>query len=334
MKKGLFCRLFPILLLALAMAPGVGCGTIGKVTSATTSFTRSLYQKVRPSAAADSSGLKKRVFVLPPLNQSDLDGSRVQQIMDDFIARLEKDKGLLVKRMTEAPPSTTKLGSPDFGIVTDPDLAKAAEEEGMHVLITTVFSPFEIVAKKRGIWPFRKVKRDLEASMVVNALDVANGTLFFSHLESGTVRIQEDEEKDLWEDEVTVDEKKLATFDRDVLKRINPKKYNKMWAEIVKDQVSEVRRGLRGHPWSGRILSFDGKTAIVNAGRDVGVSSGKVFEVFERGDPVHSVTGRSFFLVGEKVGEIKTVAVQDRYCSAVPLSGEGIRAGHIVRAKQ
>ncbi|MBW1912210.1 MAG: hypothetical protein JRI43_03360, partial [Deltaproteobacteria bacterium] len=76
-----------------------------------------------------------------------------------------------------------------------------------------------------------------------------------------------------------------------------------------------------------------GKTIIISAGEDVGLSAERVFEVFGRGDSIRSASGRSLYLLGPKLGEIKTVKVMESYSSAVPLAGEQFRPGQVIKLK-
>jgi hypothetical protein len=200
----------------------------------------------------------------------------------------------------------------------DPDLAKRAEEMCMNVVITIVISPFEIRRKKTGIWPFRKTKTEFEVSMVVNALDVTNGTLFLTNLESKRVKAQE-------EGDFLVLEGKEPRIDGAALDKALPK--------IVKAQTSAIAAALEDHPWSGRILSADEDGVMISAGTDIGLKAESVFEVFARGEPIRSASGKSLFLLGPKVGEVKTVQIMESYATAVPLGEARFNAGQVIRIK-
>ena len=188
----------------------------------------------------------------------------------------------------------------------------------MNVVITVVISPFETRSKKTGIWPFRGTKTEFEVSMVVNALDVTNGTLFLTNLESERVRAQV-------EGDFLVLEGKEPRIDEAALDKALPK--------IVKAQASAIADALQDHPWSGRILSADKEGVMISAGHDIGLKPESVFEVFARGEPIQSASGRSLFLLGPKVGEIKTVEIMETYAAAVPLGEARFNAGQVIRIK-
>ncbi|MBN1105948.1 MAG: hypothetical protein JXL84_21235 [Deltaproteobacteria bacterium] len=292
------------------------------------SAAKSVYQYLnepamsRPSSIkSDKSGLKKKVLLLPCLNQTDMEQKRFEEITRTFTALVEKDNHLLMEGTEEPIPTTVKIRSPRFGILTDTDVAKRAEEMGIHFLITAVLNPFELRLKRAGVWPFRKVKKEVEMSMVVNAVDLVNGTLFLTNLESEKTEFVLDQ--DLIEEEgIKMD-----------IPKIDDKTFMSLWTRILERQASVLRKSLRDQPWTGRILSSDGKSIVVNAGSSVGLSTGRVFEVFGRGEPIRSASGRSIYLLGPKVGEIKTVEVREHSASAEPLSEARYIPGQVIRAK-
>ena len=98
----------------------------------------------------------------------------------------------------------------------------------------------------------------------------------------------------------------------DPLSHIGEKKFKNALAEMVENQASAITEVLKEEPWSGKILSVDGKLLVINAGRDVGLITGSLFEVFGKGESIQSVNGRSYYLLGPKMGEIKTTRVRLR----------------------
>ena len=166
-----------ILLLSLAWFAAGGCTT-----------TKKLYGKISP----DSSGLKKRVLVLPFWDQAGLGDKKLEELTDQFLSLLNKDGAFVVEKGQRGSGLTDRLRSPEFGIVTDPQMARKADQMGMNVMLTAVFSPLETQRIKTGLWPFRKIKDETEIAMYVNAFDVINGTLLVTRLESVKIRTAAD----------------------------------------------------------------------------------------------------------------------------------------------
>lgn len=317
MKIGMMRSIFLVILLSLFLM-NAGCSTTKNLYRKISKSSRSTYQKITfQNRAADS--LRKRVLLVPFMDQAGLGEKRLASMTATFSSLLEKDGHLILHRAETPIPTTRKIRSPGYGIIIDPDQAKRAEEMGMNVLLTVIINPFEFHSVRAGIWPFRHTKKEVEISIFVNALDITNGTLLLTHMESRQFRIHEDLME--WEEE---DENELR-------RNIDEKDLEKALAGMVEDQAETLNRNLKTHPWAGRILSVEKENVIISAGKDVGVAPGNVFEVYERGEAIRSHTGRSYYLLGAKVGEVKAVQVMDSSASAVPLSEETLKAGYLIR---
>jgi len=303
--------LLPLVLCIALLAAG-GCAT-----------TKRLYGKISP----DSSGLKKRVLVLPFWDQAGFGEKKLEELTDQFLSLLNKDGAFVVDvvergKLASAVPD--RLRSPEFGIVTDPEMASKADQMGMNVMVTAVFSPLETQRIKTGIWPFRKIKDETEIAMYVNAFDVINGTLLVTRLESVKIRT----EADIFdEDDEDAEPQKIKP-------EIDEKTLDKSLSEIVEQQAAEVGSALRERPWLGRIVSSDPSGVIINAGSDVGVLPGTVFDVLGPGETMASAGGKTLILPGLKVGEIKvTEVMKDRALTSV-LEGSSFKPGQVIRFKK
>jgi hypothetical protein len=321
MKKGKICFLVVLL---VGLIPWAGC-----------SSTKSFYRGVMPGKTYTD--LKKRVLFLPIMDQAALGEAKVAALTSQLITLLDEKGNFLIVSPTNPVPASAKIRSPGYGVVMDPDQAKWAEEKGMNVLMTTVISPLEVQRKKKGIWPFRKFRRELEISMVVNALDVTNDTLLLTHLESRKIKLpalDELEESD-FEFDPEYYEKRMQTRHTQRFKpsEINKEEFDEAWVEIIKDQASTITDALNEYPWSGRILSVDSETVVINAGQDVGLTEGYAFEVFSKGEPIVSGTGRTFHLLGQKAGEIKVTKIMNQHAFAVATEGGSFIPGQIIRSK-
>jgi hypothetical protein len=305
-------KLFLLLLLCLAMFLAGGCAT-----------TKKLYNKMSP----DTSGLKKRVLVLPFWDQAGLGEERLEQLATQFLSILNKDGVFVIERVRRIPGVADRVRTPEFGIVTDPEYARRADQMGMNIMLTAVFTPQETQRIKTGIWPFRKIKDETEIAMYVNAFDVINGTLLLTRLESVKIRTVPDIIDEDWEEEENPEPQKIKP-------EIDEKTLAKSLSEIVENQAAEVSSALRERPWLGRISSSDASGTYINAGSEVGVKPGNVFEVLGPGETIASASGRTLSLPGSAVGEIKvTEVMQDRALVSVP-EGASFKAGQIIRFKK
>ena len=307
---GFFLLFFLFISFALS-----GCGTTKKV-----------YTKIMPSKPL----LKKRVMVIPPLDQARLGAAKVQELMENFITLLQGDGNFLIHQPAKAIPASVKTRSSRYGIVLNPEMADRAKEMGMDVLITAIIHPYEVISEKKGIWPFRKVRRELEVSMSFNAVDLTTRTLLLNNLESIKLKIPKTSD-DL---AVLRIEGQINEETDDPLSLINEKEFQKAFSKIVKRQASVVAEGLNKDRWSGKILSVDGNSLMINAGSDVGLTTESVFVVFDKGKLIRSPDGRSYHLLGPKIGEIKPLKIMEKTASAVPLVGKGFKPGQVIEIKK
>ncbi|MFC1533008.1 hypothetical protein ACFL7M_06550 [Thermodesulfobacteriota bacterium] len=312
MKRESFTKLL-LLILLFPLINGIGCGTAKSVYRLSTETAKSVSDKIRPAKKAV---LRKKVLVSPIMNQARIREEKAAQFTDAWVNLLKKDGHILVTVSKGIIPSRAKIRSPQFGIVTDPEFIKNAEDMGMNVLIICILNPFEVTVIKSGIWPFRKLKREVEISMSVDAMDITNGTLFISNIEIEKIKIQiedSEEQENRWE----IDYKMLDD-------EISP---------ILKRQASTILDTLNRQPWTSKIYLSDNKTIRINGGKDIGITEGNVFDVFGKGETIKSLSGKEFSFLGTKVGEIKSAKVMEDFSLAVPLNDEQFEDGQVIRLK-
>jgi hypothetical protein len=300
MKRDIFFRLiFPIAFLFLIL--GAGCGT-----------TKSVYKKVRFKETA----LKKRVLVLPLLDQAGVGEAKTAELTAKLVELLKEGEHLLVYKGELPTPSRQRMRSLKFAVVIDPALIENADRMGMNVLVAGVLNPSEMTVSKWGWWPIQGIKRKIEVSLLLNAYDIIDGTLFLTHLETRKIKVSTDNPG--WEEgNPKIDETELE----------------EELSDILEDQASKIRDELEDQPWRGKIMSVDGETVVINAGRDMGVTNGNEFQVFSKGERIRSVSGKYFYLLGPKVGEIKTVEAMDSHTKAATVTGGPFKPGQIITIK-
>jgi hypothetical protein len=295
------------------------------------SYSRSIYESVVGSSSeslydlgfSGAPVLKKRVLVLPFLDQAGLGREKVDKFTEIFLSQFNQEGHYLIRMGSLPPGSGARIGVPEFGIIAGPEEATKAADMGMNILISAVLSPENVRTRKKGIWPFRRVVADVEIPMIMNAFDVVNGTLYLTHLES--VKI-----------ETTVEEFD-PFFDEDPGKlkySLDPKQVEQAYAQILERQARALHRKLRGQPWMGRIVAVDSRGAVINAGEDVGLKPGAVFEVLGKAETIQSAAGKPVSLLGPRIAEIKVTELKEDRALATPLSDLQVQAGQIIRIKR
>jgi len=301
MKRGIFFRLiFPIAFLFLIL--GAGCGT-----------TKSVYKKV----TFKETTLKKRVLVLPLLDQAGVGEAKTAELTAKLVELLKEGEDLLVYKGELPAPSRQRMRSLKFAVVIDPVLIENADRLGMNVLVAGVLNPTEMTVRKWGWWPFQGIKRRVEVSLLLNAYDIIDGTLFLTHLETRKIKVSTDNPG--WEE--------------GGIPKIDETELEEELSDILEDQASNIRDELEDQPWRGKIMSVDGETVVISAGSGSGISNGSEFQVFSKGERIRSVSGKYFYLLGPKVGEIKTVEVMDSHTRAAGVTGGPFKAGQIITIK-
>lgn len=296
-----------------------GCGYSRSVyESMSDSFTNSY-----DSIFADSPVLKKKVLVLPFLDQAGLGQEKVEQFTQVFLSHLNEGGHYLIQRAPEPPPPAGKSREPAFGIAADPEQAKRAAEMGMNVMITGVVSPQNVKTRKKGIWPFKKVVADVELPMIVNAYDVVNGTLLLTNLESVKFETKVDEFDEMFDDEPGT-----------LRYELDPEKVSEAWGKILERQAAALHKKLSAQPWMGWILSVGSEGAVISAGKDVGLKEEFVFEVLGKAEVIQSAGGRPIALMGPRIAELKVTEIQERQALTSPLKDAELQAGQIIRIKR
>jgi hypothetical protein len=299
MERSFFARL-AIAVLIFTSLYMTGCSTLKSISPGVSS--------------GNKSALKKKVLVAPVINMADLNDQKAAQMTETLLNLLKKDDSLSITLLKEFKSSQSAVTSSERGVVIDPELIKKADEMGMNILVTHILEPLNYTAKKRGIWPFRKLKGEYEVAMLVNAVDIINGTLIDSSRDTDRIKMgpvpEGQKTPPLWGEEAL----------------------NEVLNDLLKSQASTLLDALSRQEWREKIALEGGKIKI-NGGADIGITKGSVFEVFGRGEPVNSVTGKEFYSRGMKIGEINVTDVFEDHSLAVPSGDRVFENGQTITLK-
>jgi len=284
------------------------------------SGTASLTRKILPDSWADKilpgqPNLKQRTMVFPFVDQAGLGPEITGKYSRRFYELLQSSPNLLLSEPPDGILSTMAIESPQFGVVTNSSLVDFAESMGMNDLVIGVLNPVDTSIRKSGIWPFDSWKKFFGISIAVNVIDTASKTLLLTHLETKEFPVDLEEAEEL-DEKAFIDE--VST---------------KSYPELIKEQAEVVAKELHRQPWTGTVLAVEDKTIMINAGKEVGLEEGKLFDVFARGKTVSSGSGRAIYLFGEKIGMIKVTSVMETHSLAEPVSGGPFEPKQFVRFK-
>lgn len=303
----------PFLILLILLFTGLGCGAVKSTYKLGQRTAKSLTNRLRPG---EDPILKKRIFLPQLIDQAGISKGGVAQTTDHLIALLQKESNLTVKALSGSMPVSDNINSPQYGVIIEPSLIKKAEEAGADVLLLGIINPLESTVKLTGIWPLRKVKREIEISVALNALKITNSTLFLTNLETRKIKIEEAELEA--QDSKTIDFRYLA----------------EPLYDIMEDHADELIDELNRQAWEGKIaFTPDGRLRI-SGGSDIGIVKDQIFEVFGDGEIIIAADGREFQTRGKKVGELRAGSVMWDYTIMVPFDGKNFKEGQIVKVKR
>lgn len=302
-----------LFIVSLPLVCGTGCGTARSALELSKDAAKEVSEKILPGEKAV---LKKKVLISPVMDQAGVEDEKISMLTGMLEDTLAKDH-LIIRTLSRGPaPSRAEMRTPQYGVVIDPDLVSKAEEMDMNVLITCILNPFEIETKKSGLWPFHRVKKEIKVSISLQAIDITYGTLFFNRLEIRKFKVDNDESEE------------------EEIRRIDDEKLNKELSSMLDDLSSDLLDSLHTLPWSGHIEHVDEGLLKVDGGSDIGITEGHVFEVYGKREEIQSVSGKSYYFLGPKDGEIRVKEVEEHYSLAVPLDEKQFNEGQIVRIKR
>ena len=258
--------------------------------------------------------LNKQTVVFPFLAYAGFEHSHTAQATENFIDLLKKSPHILADHPPKGMELSEGIKSAGLGVATCYDLVNEAENLGINALITGVFDHISITTKKTGLWPFRKLNKIYDVSLIINVINVNSRALLLSRLESEEVILPLD---------ITKGQKENEIIDQ-VLQKALP--------SILNRQASAVISSLETEPWKGKILSMDNGSIKINAGKIAGAHPGSRFEVFDREGAINSLDGRSLEFTGKRIGEIKAASTTETYSLAVPIEEGEFRTGQIIKS--
>jgi hypothetical protein len=298
MNKKLCTLLIKIYLSIILLA--AGCAT-----------SRSLVYKLLP----DNDWPKKKIMVMNANDLSGIDSNNTTDLVSEELTDILEEMGSFnVFRHNSEKPIFFKSGKP-----IDSELIIEASEMGMHAIVFETINPIERIPAKSGFWPFRRKAQKYIVSMNIDLVDVNKGTILLS--------------KEITEDIILPDEE----FDEDTEKSLDKETKREAFEEclpgILEKSAIIISHTLNSEIWTGKIVSVDRAGITINAGQDVGLRPGVVFEVFGQGECITSYNGQNYYLPGPKVGEIKIINIESHYSHTKPVQGNSFEPGQIIRIR-
>ena len=272
---------------------------------------RSLVYKLLP----DNDWPKKRIMVM---NANDLSGigfNNSTDLVSEELTDILKEMGSFnIFRHNSEKPVLFESGKP-----IDSKLIIEASEMGIHAILFETINPIERIPAKSGIWPFRMKAQKYIVSMNIDLVDVSKGTILLSKEITEDIKLPYEEFDEYTEKSLDKETKQEA--------------FEECLPSILEKSAMIISHTINREVWTGKIVSVDRAGITINAGKDVGLRPGIIFEVFGQGESITSCNRQNYYLPGPKVGEIKIIDIKSHYAHTKPIQGNAFEPAQIIRIR-
>ncbi len=311
MKTGDFRKLL-ILIVLIALISTLSCSAGRDVYEVSSIAVDSFSDLILPD---EKPVLKKKILIAPVINKAGFSDLQAEEIKQDCISYLSKDKYLLITSVKKIGDGESVSLLKQYGTVTNPEYVKTAEEMGMNIFLTCIVNPIEVTEKRTGIWPLRKDSYKVLVSISINALDTVNGTYIVFEDRTANIKIKKEDTgaADKWIPDYNMLKSDISS--------------------VIKKLCSDVVEKLRKQHWESKV-TVDNDNIVIQAGTDIGIKENTVFEVYKKGEPIESLYKDEYYTFGEKIGEagIKSLS-ENKTVLAATINGD-IKDAAFIRVKR
>ncbi|MDY6989103.1 MAG: hypothetical protein SWQ30_13720 [Thermodesulfobacteriota bacterium] len=262
--------------------------------------------------------LKKKIAFMPSINDSGFGG-------DDFQAaahgQLKKTlsrgcDGIHVMDSREIQRALEEIPHGLSGRIDTLALGNLGRTYGLGGVLEQTIVDMEYITAKRGIWGFRKTRMLARASFRVRCYDTETTAVFFDEMVSDEVGLSEG----VWKAA-----KNTGAYNQEMADAILSK--------IISKTVKLICKRLAEEPWKGYIIKDSDERFTLSAGKDVGLATGDVLDVFGAAEPLRGQGDKVYLVPGLKIGEIRVTDVKEDQAEVAPVSGRNLEKSHCVKLK-
>ena len=102
---------------------------------------------------------------------------------------------------------------------------------------------------------------------------------------------------------------------------------------IVKDMNADICDTVSDIPWQGFIIATEGDTAVISAGKKVGLKVGNHLRIYKNDQILAGAFGSRYRVPGAVIGELELISVSDDQSNAILVDGTGAVPGNSVSLK-
>ncbi len=316
----IFIRIFLFLII---WATVTGCSTVKDVKDATvraSKATVSATTKIVPYMGGPDSGIIRRVALIQFKNETIFEKFPMEKYFEEMIVKFFSGSctgvRLVLPGSNDFP---EKLGtltfSPSSDILATVEKGRGA---GLNAILTGGILNLSLAQEDEGILWFRETKERLQIQFSLEIFDMETGAKIF-------------------DDRFIHEIKDMAPEEIEAFKTGRPALFptlTKSLDQLARDIALKMCDAIMAQPWSGYVVSVDGNRVYLAFGKEIGIRSGEVLEVYETGKIFENLKGEKFILPGKKIGEIKVTQMEAKNSMAEIISGENIQTGNPVKFKK
>jgi hypothetical protein len=196
-------------------------------------------------------------------------------------------------------------------------LAQLGRPRGLNFFVIGTLSDVRLLDEKTGFWLWKDTRYKIQAVMRVEIIESAKGTKVIDETYSEHMEI----------DELSYQQLKDAG-------NIPFGEIDRIISRLMHEAGYTTCQALRNEPWQGFVLAVDQNHITLSSGSAIGLTSGKVLDVYDNGRMVESKDGQRFLKPGEKIGEATVSSVTEDRAEAIFNGSARVSAGGIVRSKR
>jgi len=262
--------------------------------------------------------LKKKIAFMPSMNDSGFGGDDFQVAAHGELKKTlsKRCDGIHIIDSREIQRALEEIPHGLSGRIDTLALGKLGRTYGLGGVLEQTIVDMEYITAKRGIWGFRKTRMLARASFRLRCYDTETTAVFFDEMVTDEVALTEG----VWKDA-----KNTGAYNQEMAGAIVSK--------IISKAVKLICKRLAEEPWKGYVVKDSEERLTLTAGKDVGLATGDVLEVFGAAEPIRGQGDKVYLVPGLKMGEIRVTGVKEDQAEVVPVSGRNLERGHSVKLK-
>jgi len=293
-----------------------GCTTIKDAARGTVRAVSDTSRKVTGTFTAAGSDVRNKIALIGVENQPAVNSSLFPAVFQKTLAaNLKTDcpECIVDAAVGEVLKSPPRLAS---GPVDGYALALIGRPRGLNYFVVGTLSDSRLTDEKTGFWLWKDTRYKIRAVLRVEVIDSATGTKALDETLSGETVIDELRHQEL-------QDAGLLPF-----AEIEP-----ILNQLLPEAGYRICSAIRSQPWQGFIVGTEDRRIIISSGSAVGLSPGRMLEVYGVGRVVESSDGRRFVRPGDRLGEARISSVSSDQAEAALSQAIQTNPGGTVRLK-